>query len=206
MIIIPELQTVLILVPRTGTGTLKRAVAQRWPKSMLLYRHMEADGVPMGYDRYRRLGVVRDPIARLWSLYNFLRSEEFLEGPQSDARKARLFRSVSIPFEDWLLYNREVFCGPHREDGGYNPHFTVRNPLPENCKSQFLYLRPDLGTELWEFRDLPALAASLGLSLGLFNATASGTPPALSAEACAYAEKTFAWEYSLGMFRRPQPV
>jgi hypothetical protein len=43
MILIPEIETVLILVPRTGTGSLRRAVLQRYPRAMLIYRHMEAD-------------------------------------------------------------------------------------------------------------------------------------------------------------------
>lgn len=51
MILIPELETVVILVPRTGSGSLRRAIAEAYPSSMLVYRHMEADGIPAGYDR-----------------------------------------------------------------------------------------------------------------------------------------------------------
>lgn len=51
MILIPEIQTVVILVPRTGSGSLRRAVAAKYPQSILLYRHMEADGVPAGHDK-----------------------------------------------------------------------------------------------------------------------------------------------------------
>lgn len=57
MIIIPEINTVVILVPRTGTSTLRRAIAEIYPMSMMIYRHMEADGIPIGYDRWRRSGM-----------------------------------------------------------------------------------------------------------------------------------------------------
>jgi hypothetical protein len=62
-----------ILTPRTGTRALKRAIAERYPQSFMLYRHMEADGVPQGYDRWPKIGVVREPVARLWSLYKYLK-------------------------------------------------------------------------------------------------------------------------------------
>ncbi|MBL3684559.1 hypothetical protein F2981_16960 [Sinorhizobium meliloti] len=45
---------------------------EKYPRSTLIYRHMEADGVPAGYDRWRKVGVVRHPVERLWSLYKFL--------------------------------------------------------------------------------------------------------------------------------------
>ena len=61
MLLIPEIETVVVLVPRTGSGTLRRAIVQAYPKAMLIYRHMEADGVPAGYDRWSKVGVVRDP-------------------------------------------------------------------------------------------------------------------------------------------------
>lgn len=72
MILIPNLKVVLILVPRTGSGSLKRAVLNQYPDALLLYRHMEADGVPQGYDRWQKVGVLRNPQDRLWSLYKFL--------------------------------------------------------------------------------------------------------------------------------------
>ena len=49
MILIPEIEAVVILVPRTGSGSLYRAVLDRYPKALMPYRHMEADGVYMRY-------------------------------------------------------------------------------------------------------------------------------------------------------------
>ena len=74
MILIPEKQVVLILVPRTGSGTLKRAVKARYPKSILLYRHMEADGGPAGYDRWQKIGIVRQTVESVQIPSRFQRS------------------------------------------------------------------------------------------------------------------------------------
>lgn len=204
MIIIPEIETVLILVPRTGSGSLKRAVAERYPRSMLIYRHMEADGVPAGYDRWRRIGVVRDPIDRLASLYRFLGSAEFARGPHTQHFRDTMRASVCRPFEDWLINNRVVFTSPYASDASmrFSAHHACRHPLPENRKSQFLHLRPDLGTEIVAFADLHKLAHQLGLTLGTFNAT-GGERPDLSEAARRYAAETFRWEYSLGLFPNP---
>lgn len=151
MIIIPEIETVVILVPRTGSGALRRAVAAKYPKSMLVYRHMEADGIPLGYDRWPRVGVVRNPLDRLWSLYKFLRN---FGGNHDPAFILAMHASVARPFDDWLLNNEIVFTSPYDRAGlgRYWPGYSVRHPIPENRKSQFVYLRPDLGTEIHRTR------------------------------------------------------
>jgi len=73
MLLIPEIETVVILVPRAGSTSIKRAVLAKYPEAMMIYRHMEADGVPFGYDRWRKIGVVHNPIDRLCSLYKYLK-------------------------------------------------------------------------------------------------------------------------------------
>jgi hypothetical protein len=198
MIIIPEIWTVLILVPRTGTGSLRRAVAARYPSSMLVYRHMEADGVPLGYDRWRKVGVVRNPIARLWSLYKFLAN---FDGPHDPAYIDRMRESVAHPFPDWIVENETVFTSPYDRAGlgRYFPHYTVRHSLPETQKSQFLYLRPDLGTEVWQYDSLPLLWANLGLARQCaaedrHNCTAQAEMPVLHPSAQSHIERFFAWD------------
>lgn len=203
MIIIPEISTVLILVPRTGTGSLKRAVKAKYPQSMMLYRHMEVDGVPLGYDRYRRIGVVREPIERMWSMYKFLKTfgdagiKPYWKHDQTylDAMKAQAAR----PFEDWLLHNETVFTSPYDSAnmGRYWPHYTVRHPLPENRKSQWIYLRPDLGTTYCRY-GTGAIEGELGLDKmpveDWHNATPKSDIPELSQEAFDYVENCFAWD------------
>jgi hypothetical protein len=194
MLIIPEIETVVILVPRTGSGSLRRAIAAKYPESMLLYRHMEADGVPAGYDRWKRIGVVREPVARMWSMYKFLRQ---LPDEHAEGRGRRLRQTAERPFEDWLLNNETVFTTPHDDIGAgrFWPGFAVRHNLPENRKSQFLYLRPDLGTRLFSFADLAGIARHLDVDFPApQNKTESSPPPTLSEAAENHIAAWFAWD------------
>ena len=193
MIIIPEIETVVILVPRTGTSSLRRAIAAKYPLSMQIYRHMEADGLPLGYDRWRRVGVVRHPVDRLWSLYKFL--TEF-RGPHDRSYIAAMRESVDRPFTEWLVKNEVVFTSPYdrANQGRYFPQYAVRHALPENRKSQWLYLRPDLGTEVYRYDDLAALAERLGVRLQRHNATAEQIRPGLTPEAAGYVRQVFKWD------------
>ena len=165
MLIVPELQTVFILVPRTGTGTLHREIRRVYPNAMLLYRHMEADGVPQGYDRWKRVGVVRHPLMRLESLYSFMKSFGGGSSVQHNADTLRVRTQVSRPFKDWLLNNEQPFTTPAdlSGEGAYWPVLSKRDPSPENKRSQFSYLRPDLGTTLWRFEDLGIMLREYGL-------------------------------------------
>jgi hypothetical protein len=197
MLLIPEIETVVILVPRTGSGSLYRSVLERYPRTIMPYRHMEADGVPAGYDRWRKVGVVRNPLDRLWSLYKWLptiQQDVWPDGAQA------LRKSVDMPFEQWLLHNDTVFCQAYYTGGrgpeAHAPFFTTRNPIPENRKSQFIYLRPDLGTKVFRFDDLDALRDELGLAqLGHKNATPYSSPGMLSAAAWDYLNQVFDWDF-----------
>lgn len=196
MILVPEIKTVVILVPRTGSGSLYRAIAAAYPASMLLYRHMEADGVPQGYDRWRKVGVVRHPVDRLWSLYRFLKT---FGGPGYDETYvAEMRASVDRPFEDWLLNNHVAFSTPYRATAsgelGIHPQYTQRYPIPDTRKSQFINLRPDLGTEVFRYDALEELEAALGVALARHNATEPQPTPALSPAAAAHIRRFFAWD------------
>lgn len=201
MIIVPEIKTVVILVPRTGTRSLKNALLKAYPQSFLLYRHMEADGIPQGYDRWRRCGVVRHPIDRLWSLYKYLANFGLdWTADHDDVYTHQMRRSVTAPFEDWMVLNELVFTQPYDSSGQgrFYPEYTVRHPLPENRKSQYHYLRPDLGTEIWSYSEISDFHRSLGLAeiKERFNKTENVSPPELSIEGQEYANKWFAWDYS----------
>ncbi len=195
MILVPELETVIILVPRTGSGSLRRAIASTYPRSKLIYRHMEAV-VPAGYDRWKKVGVVRQPVKRLWSLYKFLRS---FSGDHDEAYIASMRASVDVSFSDWLLNNKTPFTSPYDSAGfgRYWPEYTVRHPVPENRKSQFMYLRPDLGTEILQFRDLASIANRFGVELSHHNGTDGEAMPPLTDEARAHCDRVFAWDYTV---------
>lgn len=206
MILIPELQTVVILTPRTGSGSLRRAIAAKYPQSMLIYRHMEADGVPQGYDRWPKVGVVRDPVDRLWSLYKFLQR---FDGPHDPAYIQAMRDSVSASFSQWMTENEVVFTAPYDRAGlgRFFPGFTVRHPLPENRKSQFVYLRPDLGTTVYRYDALDELTERLGVRPTVAtNVTERRPRPILSREAEAYVAKWFAWDLqAAGVPTRAEP-
>ncbi|WP_226576434.1 hypothetical protein [Acuticoccus sediminis] len=194
MILIPEIQTVVILVPRTGSGTLRRALLARYSNAMMIYRHMEADGVPQGYDRWAKVGVVRHPVDRLWSLYRFLQN---FSGNHDPAYINAMRSSVDLPFSEWIVRNETVFTSPYDRAGKdrFFAGFTVRHPMPENVKSQFFYLRPDLGTRVWAFGELALLGASLGVDLSdRYNATDEKAAPALTEAAEDHVKRFFQWD------------
>ncbi|WP_025294187.1 hypothetical protein [Sphingomonas sanxanigenens] len=197
MILIPEIETIVILVPRTGTRSLKRAIEQRYPRSMMLYRHMEADGVPHGYDRWKKVGVVRDPIDRLWSLYKYLARFGLDWCEEHDTTYTALMRdSVCRPFEEWLMCNERVFTSPYDSAGfgRFFPAYACRHPLPENRKSQFMYLRPDLGTKIYPYDLIQQLHHALDVDPPRINGTSNEPVPTLTGEALTYVARWFTWD------------
>ncbi len=193
MIIVPEIETVVILTPRTGSGSTKRAILDKYPNAMMLYRHMEADGVPQGYDRWPKVGVVRNPLDRMWSLYKFLES---MAGNYDESYITAMRVSVNRSFESWLLHNEITFNAmyPPGCQGRFFPSYAVRHPMPENRKSQYIHLRPDLGTKVYKFDDLDRFAARLGIRLDKHNATDLEPIPELTEAGKAYIDKIFNWD------------
>lgn len=201
MIIIPEIETVVVLVPRAMSRSLRAAVRDRYPKAFFPYRHMEADGVPDGYDRWDRVGVVRHPVDRLWSLYNFLRTEGAIHTNHDFA--ARMKQTVQRPFEDWVVHNDIPFTTPYGVDHhlSIDPFYYVKHCIPENRKSQFVYLRPDLGTYIYRFEsDAQELERSLDISLPQTHETAAGDTPALSFEGAQYVQRVFRWDLNANSY------
>lgn len=199
MLIVPEIQTVVLLVPRTGSRSLKNALLEKYPQAFLLYRHMEADGVPQGYDRWRRVGIVRKPVDRLWSLYKYLKDFGIAWAVDHDtAYTTAMRKSVEVPFEEWLLHNELVFTSPYdsRGNGRFYPAYCCRHPLPENRKSQFMYLRPDLGTKVVRYEDADHLFHDLSISPVALNKTERTQMPELSPVALDYVQKWFAWDFA----------
>lgn len=197
MLIIPELQTVVILVPRTGTNYIKKAVAERYPQSTLLYRHMEADGVPFGYDHYHRVGVVRDPIDRLWSLYKYLRDYNLDAcAPYKRAYMRSLQAStVALPFATWLHVNNMPIATPFGSEGGYHPQSAVMHILPEPVKSQYIYLRPDLGTEVIRYPDIGELLRRLDIPDKRTHVTSDVPVPELSEQDMLRLRCNLMWDF-----------
>lgn len=180
MIIIPEIKTVVICVPRTGTTSLKKAVKAAYPEAFLPYRHMEAHGTPHGYEGWAKVGVVRRPLERLWSLYRYCAALTADSPSWSSGRAIRMRESTEVfEFDDWLLHNHVPFCPPKdHTTGEVFPYYSVMHVQAENRKSQFNYLRPDLGTQVYRFEDQrDELAERLGVSMTHENAAPAAPMP-----------------------------
>lgn len=190
MIIIPELKTVMIFPPRTASKSFRDAIRDACPRSMLLYRHMEADGIPYGYERWRKVGVFRHPVDRLWSLYKYLEVFDGYNPRYSEAMRASV---VGKTFNEWLTTNKAVFTTTTRADEFY-PLYSVKHPMPETKKSQFIYLRPDLGIDIYRFEEIDLLARELGVDLPRINGTVGPHHPILSDEAKAHIQFYFPWD------------
>lgn len=195
MLIIPEKELVVILVPRTGTNYIKNAVRKRYPKAFMPYRHMEADGVPFGYDRWRRIGVLRRPVERLFSLYKFLRAYDVsATDPHKQPHMRRLKTEASGSFSDWLVNGETPIATANGIDGSYHPGSATKHPYPEQLKSSHVYLRPDLGTEIIGYSDIGSLINLLDIPYGRTHRTEACPTPKLSTEADQIIHDFHSWD------------
>jgi len=206
VIIVPELETVVLLNPRTGTGSLYRALLAKYDRAFMLYRHMEAEGVPRGYDRWRKVGVVRHPVDRIYSLYLFLKGKHLYQQDLNvDPRQLEwIRRSVDCSFEDYLLYNETMYPTGHicQQSMLFSPIRTVALGIAYNRVSQFQFLRPDLGTYTYGYEtSYGNLLTDLGLgkkldyrcNATLFRELGIATPK-LTPDAVRYCQRVFDWE------------
>lgn len=166
MIIVPEIQKVLITPPRTGSTGICQAIIAKYPNAMWLYRHMEADGVPHGYDRWERHCIVRHPIYRLWSMYKYLihgthGTETWRGTVQKDARS-------HDDFYHWMIHGTLPFIHPYWYNPSMkvDPRYMVLHHLPEQRKSQWIYARPDLGTIVHDFKTIDNVYRIFGMEPG----------------------------------------
>jgi hypothetical protein len=167
---------------------------------------MEADGVPQGYDRWRRVGVVRKPVDRLWSLYKYLKRFGLDVCQEHDkVYTAQMRESVDRPFDEWIVHNERPFTTPYDAtgQGRFFPAYCCRHPLPENRKSQFIYLRPDLGTHVYRYDMVEALYSDLDVKPPRINGTDESHAPSLSDAAERYVAQWFDWDIkaSAGAFK-----
>lgn len=198
MILIPELDTVVILVPRTGTTALKHAIRDKYPDSFMLYRHMEADGVPHAYDRWQKVGVIRDPVERLFSLYKYCREfSKHRTGPKFEAYRKAHEAATACDFNEWLLTNKLPFNNQYDSatPDRVHPLYACLHSIPENRKSQHLYLRPELDTRIFAYEDLNGLGDFLGVDLPHTNASTPMDMPTLTPEAVAHCYNWFKWDF-----------
>ena len=162
MIIIPEIETVYIRIPKTASKSMTKAIRAKYPRAFEPYRHMEITGVPQGYERWCSVTVMRDPAHRMESLYKFCRNVKdkasYGLGWAAVQREA-----ASAPFSSWFINNQVPFCSPRDSFGNWNPFWQIRYEVGENLKSQSLYVNDK--TEIYAFEHLDKCAARLGIEL-----------------------------------------
>lgn len=196
MLIIPELETVVLQPPRTGSTSLRDAVLKRYPYAFTPYRHMERDGIPLGYDRWKTICIVRHPADRLASLYRYMKRFSSTTSIACEAWKRRMSEDVDRPFAEWLWESHEIFTDPINHDGTFIPRYAVRHPMPIARKSLWHWARPDLGpVDLLKLEDAPAIEACLDVSLERSNASKD----CATAEACASVAEFLAFLHSWDM-------
>jgi hypothetical protein len=193
MLIIPELQAVFIFPPRTGSDTLCVELMRMHPNAFLLYRHAEADLVPEAYEGWRKVGFVRHPLARLWSLFKYcavIADGQVVVALQEEVK--RVAASVQgKSFEQWVLTNEELFLPAN---SGI-PLLHQRRHVPETRKSQKDYLRPDLGTVILRYQDLQMHMQSWGLDHTTRRGeTPSHAVPPMTKKLKKHMTKYFAWD------------
>lgn len=195
MIIIPEIEVVVITPPRTASTSLHKAIKANYPDAIGLYRHMEASGIPPGYDMWPKVGIVRDPLERLWSLYKYIQLKKSNYRQQIEKTKGEF----ELPeFSEWILTeNIPLVTGfdyrerliPH-----YFPYYSCLMTMPETRKSQWYYLRPDLGTKVIRFDRLGELEEYLDVILFKTNETDDSEIPELTEEADEHVRSFFSWD------------
>lgn len=187
MIIIPEIETVVLQPPRTGSSTVKDEILERYPKAFALYRHMEYAGLPMGYGLWRVVCQVREPCARMESLFKYMRAPE-LRGDTDPMWLAEVKKATSRGFKHWLLEDGYVFANPTPSAGkAYRPRYQVAFPWREQVKSQGLWAAQ--ATHLLHYESLGESAADL---LGIQIKVRRG----------ATSPETFIWDNEMGTHMR----
>lgn len=194
MLIIPERRAVVITPPRTGSTALRKAVLATYPRAFSPYRHMEATGIPFGYERWARYGIIRHPIQRLWSLFKFMQ----VTTSGSEEWRARQREESARDFEQWLLSPRFCFCDPGvRGEWGsdFDAPYAIHNVIPEPLKSQAIYHQPVTGTEIIRMED-NLIEDILEVSLTVENGTRAEPIPRLSRAAQRVLRDRFGWDFS----------
>ena len=175
MILIPELKKVVLCPPKTASTTLRKAIEAEYPKAMVLYCHGEANMIPPGYDSWEKVGLIRNPLDRLFSLYSYCRD---FSHPNCALHSLRMRDSVqqAYNFSDWILENSTLFSFGFTGASIPSPRYLTGCTMPETRKPQTLTLRPDLGTKVWLFEDIVNFSEMLGLDLAVRDTPPSKAP------------------------------
>jgi hypothetical protein len=185
MLIIPERRAVVITPPRTGSTALRKAVLAAYPRAFSPYRHMEATGIPYGYERWARYGIIRHPIERLWSLFKFMQ----VTNSGTEEWRARQREESARDFEQWLMNPWFCFCdsGVRGEWGSdFDATYAIHNAIPD---------QPVTGAEIIRMED-NLIEDILEVRLTVENGTRLAPIPSISGTGQAVLRQRFGWDFS----------
>lgn len=196
MIIVPEIETVILQPPRTGSSSVKDAVLAKYKSAFMLYRHMEYAGLPSGYDRWRVICQVREPHRRLESLFKYMRDPE-LRGDTDPVWLESVRKATEKGFEHWLLHDQYIFANPTPSGyKAYRPRYQVNYAWREQIKSQSLYAKE--ADELLFFESLVESAQRmLGIELDVKRGATEPEKFKWTPEMEAHLQKWHQWDLYL---------
>lgn len=198
MLAIPELRLVLIQPPRTGSTALRAALEAAYPETRRLYRHMERDGIPGAYDGWSVACTIRHPLARLHSLWRYMRAQKPDDHSDKDWVR-RVTTDAGRPFRDWVLYSQDPFTTPPQGTVANPAFYDIRHSAPITRKSQYVWARPDLGPVTLIRLEVPEdIRATLGVipDPNLSNAAPGPGMSAPCARIEAHLTRYFSWDLS----------
>lgn len=169
MLIIPELNTVVITPPRTGSTALRNAVLSKYKSAFSPYRHMERDGIPFAYRDCDVLCTFRRPVSRMKSLHRYMGEVSRARNPHAPRFWIDRLRARDPDFATWLVHSTEVFSDPYNDRGDLVPHYSTMRPVPITRKPIADYARPDLGP--LRTGGVNNIARHLGVSVSVENRT-----------------------------------
>lgn len=116
MLIIPELQKVVIMPPRSGSTALKEAILNTYEHAYSPYRHGEWDMLVYIADKEPRVRLwdvvymLRNPMERMISLWNYMQDVSPERNPKAPQEWIdRVKSDASVPFGWWLRTSTELF-------------------------------------------------------------------------------------------------
>lgn len=147
MIIIPEIETVVIQPPRTGTTALRKVLMETYPDAINLYRHMERDGIPEPYQHWKCVVQWRRPLDRLMSLYRYMRQPTSTSGNIHPQWLKDVRADTDQHFRDWIKKGKHPFTKRGQVgDEDFNPFYAVHYPdVPINRKGIQFWAQPKMG-------------------------------------------------------------
>lgn len=198
MIVNTELKIAFITPPRTGSTFLIQ-LFKGLPGTVFCGRHREADYLPPEYSQFQKLGFVRHPVERLWSLYCYIRGSRERFDKFSPWWVSGVVGEAQKNFNDWLATGDFPFASD-RDPASY---YWTGHTMAEQRKSQFIYLRPDLGTKILRFENFEKELTKLGFGKGVsltekVNSAKKAAMPKITEAAAVRLMVYHAWEWSIG--------